>query len=141
MKISKTINAPVEFVYNQILDSSLYDIEKNTGRRPDIKSLNGFEYSKTFGKNQYGTITIDEVVKANKYAFTTKTVRNTFNTRWSFLPVDDKKTEITIEESRTSSGMIQKLNDMFVGTLLGHWKKRQMVAILNHIEQVYSGGK
>ncbi|MEG1531423.1 MAG: DUF3284 domain-containing protein, partial [Lactococcus sp.] len=34
MKISKTINAPVEFVYNQILDSSLYDIEKNTGRRP-----------------------------------------------------------------------------------------------------------
>lgn len=28
MKISKTINAPVEFVYNQILDSSLYDIEK-----------------------------------------------------------------------------------------------------------------
>ena len=61
-------------------------------------------------------------MKANKYAFTTKTIRNTFNTRWNFHPVDDKKTEITIEESRTSSGMIQKLNDMFVGTLLGHWK-------------------
>ncbi|HAP15901.1 MAG TPA: hypothetical protein DCZ00_07005 [Lactococcus sp.] len=141
MKITKTINAPVEFVYNQILNSSLYDIEKHTGRRPDIKSLSGFEYSKTFGKNQHGTIKIDEVVTATSYAFTTKTIRNTFHTRWSFQPVNGKQTQINIEESRTSSGMIQKLNDMFVGTLLGHWKKRQMVAILNHIEQAYSGGK
>ncbi|WP_081167790.1 DUF3284 domain-containing protein [Lactococcus garvieae] len=141
MKISKTINAPVEFVFNQILDSSIYDIEKNTGQRPDLKFLNGYEYSKTFGKNQQGTIKIDEVVKASTYAFTTTTIRNTFNTRWNFQPVDTKLTEITIEESRTSSGMIQKLNDMFVGTLLGHWKKRQMIAILNHIERAYNGGK
>ncbi|EKF52193.1 DUF3284 domain-containing protein [Lactococcus garvieae] len=141
MKISKTINAPVEFVFNQILDSSIYDIEKNTGQRPDLKFLNGYEYSKTFGKNQQGTIKIDEVVKASTYAFTTTTIRNTFNTRWNFQPVDTKLTEITIEESRTSSGMIQKLNDMFVGTLLGHWKKRQMIAILDHIERAYNGGK
>lgn len=141
MKITKTINAPVEFVFNQIMDSSLYDIEKNTGQRPDFNLLNGYEYSKTFGKNQRGTIKIDEIAKLSTYAFTTTTIRNTFNTRWNFQPVNTQLTEITIEENRTSNGMIQKLNDMFVGTLLGYWKKRQIIAILDHIEKVYSGGK
>ena len=64
--------------------------------------------TQNFWQNQHGTITIDEVVKANKYAFTTKTAILLIHF-WSFLPVDDKKTEITIEESRTSSGNDSKI--------------------------------
>ena len=53
MKISKTINAPNEFVYNQILIHH-FMIFKNTGRRPDIKSPMVFNTQNFLGKINSG---------------------------------------------------------------------------------------
>ena len=58
MRIDKIVDAPREFIFEKIIDSCLFDIEKNTGKRPKVRSLNGYEYSKSFGKNQRGSIKI-----------------------------------------------------------------------------------
>ena len=78
MRIDKIVDAPREFIFEKIVDSCLFDIEKNTGKRPKVRSLNGYEYNKSFGKNQRGTIKITELREPSIYAFTTKTNRNTF---------------------------------------------------------------
>ena len=49
----------------------------------------GMEGTKaSFGKNQRGTIKITELTEPSIYAFTTKTNRNTFSTRWELHKID-----------------------------------------------------
>ena len=132
MRIDKIVDAPREFIFEKIIDSCLFDIEKNTGKRPKVRSLNGYEYSKSFGKNQRGSIKITELTEPSIYAFTTKTNRNTFSTRWELHKIDDRSTQVVIEENQTSNGFIQMINDKAVGFFLGRFKKRQMVAVLDN---------
>ena len=116
MRIDKIVDAPREFIFEKIIDSCLFDIEKNTGKRPKVRSLNGYEYSKSFGKNQRGSIKITELTEPSIYAFTTKTNRNTFSTRWELHKIDDRSTQVVI-------------------------KKRQMVAVLDNVNRAYNGGR
>nr|WP_252899719.1 DUF3284 domain-containing protein [Lactococcus fujiensis] len=69
----------------KIIDSGLYDIERQTGKRPKVMNMTGFSYVKTFGKNQSGTIKFDEVSGPSVYAFTTTTQRNTFTRVGNFI--------------------------------------------------------
>lgn len=139
MQINKTIDVPREFVFEKIIDSGLYDIEKQTGKRPKVMNLKGFSYVKTFGKNQKGTIKFDEVTGPSVYAFTTATQRNTYHTRWELHKIDDRTTNIIITEEQISNGFFQKLNDVAVGFLLGRFKKRQINAIIDSINRSYNG--
>ena len=141
MRIDKIVDAPREFIFDKIVDSCLFDIEKNTGKRPKVRSLNGYEYNKSFGKNQRGTIKITELTEPSIYAFTTKTNRNTFSTRWELHKIDDRSTQVIIEENQSSNGFIQMVNDKAVGFFLGRFKKRQMVAILDNVNHAYNGGR
>ena len=135
MRIDKIVDAPREFIFEKIVDSCLFDIEKNTGKRPKVRSLNGYEY------NQRGTIKITELTEPSIYAFTTKTNRNTFSTRWELHKIDDRSTQVIIEENQSSNGFIQMVNDKAVGFFLGRFKKRQMVAILDNVNRAYNGGR
>lgn len=141
MRIDKIVDAPREFIFEKIVDSCLFDIEKNTGKRPKVRSLNGYEYNKSFGKNQRGTIKITELREPSIYAFTTKTNRNTFSTRWELHKIDDRSTQVIIEENQSSNGLIQMVNDKAVGFFLGRFKKRQMVAILDNVNRAYNRGR
>ena len=141
MRIQNIVDAPRDFIFEKIVDSCLFDIEKNTGKRPKVRSLNGYEYNKSFGKNQRGTIKITELTEPSIYAFTTKTNRNTFSTRWELHKIDDRSTQVIIEENQSSNGFIQMVNDKAVGFFLGRFKKRQMVAILDNVNRAYNGGR
>ena len=141
MEIIRTLKVPHQFIFDKLLESGLYDIEKNTGKHPKVSSLTGFEYKKKFGakQNQAGKIKIDEVTEPSVYAFTTKTIRNTFTTRWELHKIDDTTTEVVISETLESHGFFQNLNDIMMQIGLGWIKKRQMKAILNNIFQAYNG--
>lgn len=139
MKITKTIDVPRQFIFDKITESSLYDIKQNTGKTPKISSLTGFEYQKNFGKNQSGKIKFDEVTEPSIYAFTTKTNRNTFKTRWELHKIDDQSTDVVIAEESKSSGMVQNINDTIMAFMFGKLKNRQMLAILDEISKAYNG--
>ena len=42
MEIIRTLKVPRQFIFDKLLESGLYDIEKNTGKHPKISSLSGF---------------------------------------------------------------------------------------------------
>ncbi|GFH42295.1 hypothetical protein Hs30E_08460 [Lactococcus hodotermopsidis] len=140
MEIVKTLDVPRQFIFEKIVESGLYDVNKHTGKTPKISSLTGFEYSKSFGKNQAGRIKFDDVTEPSIYAFTTTTNKNIYKTRWELHKIDDKSTDVVISEEMTSNaGMIQKFNDIIMSLIFGRVKKRQMLAILNGISQAYNG--
>jgi hypothetical protein len=139
MKINRIIDAPREFIFEKITESCLYDIEKNTGKRPKIHQMNGFKYMKNFGKNQSGTIIIDEFEAPSVYAFSTQTDRGIFTTRWELHRIDNDTTEIKIYETQNANSLAQMINDKFVGLVLGHLKKRQVVAMLDNMSKSYNG--
>lgn len=139
MEITKTVDVPREFIFEKIIDSCLYDIQKNTGKRPKVMSLTGFSYTKDFGKNQRGTIKFDEVTGPSVYAFTTSTNRNIFHTRWELHKIDSRTTDVVVTENQSSIGTFQKFNDLIVGLLLGRVKKRRIVSMISSIEQSYTG--
>lgn len=139
MEIKKTIKVPQSFIFNKIIESGLYDVEKQTGRRPSIKELNDFEYIKKFAQNRTGRIKFDQVIKPEVYAFSTYTDKVAYHTRWELKPNSDGTTEVIVSEKQDSNGLFQKANDMVLGLTVGWLKKRQISAIIDSINRSYNG--
>lgn len=137
MKIQKTIKASSSFVFDKIIQSGLYDIERQTGKKLTASKLKGFEYSKKFTNNNSGRIKFIEIVEPSVYAFDTVTNKMTHHTRWTFEPVGENSTRIIIEETEEITGWFDKLNHTAMAILLGWSKKRQMIYVMNSIESEY----
>jgi hypothetical protein len=141
MEITKTIKVPNEIVFGRIISSCLFDIEKQTGKRLEVGGLSKFEYTKRFRQNQTGRIKFDEVTEPTVYAFSTYTNRNSFHTRWEMREADQETTEVKVSESQESNGFFQSLNDKVLAIFLGRAKRKQILAILNDIENTYGNKK
>lgn len=137
MQIIKKLDVPATFFYEKIIDSVLFDIRKQTGENVTKKQLNNFEYVKEFSKNSKAKIKIEKHIENRSYHFRTSTTRNDYLVQYDIQPIDDKSCEVTYMEEMTSFGMMQKLNDAVVGTLLGFLKKRQFKKMLDMIEASY----
>ncbi|MFV0555756.1 MAG: DUF3284 domain-containing protein [Lactovum sp.] len=138
MEIQKTIKAKNSFIFNKIIESGLYDIKEQTGKKLSPSQLSGFKYKKNFGKNQSGQIKFDEVVRDSIYSFTTSTQRQTFQTRWEIIALDEDTSQVKITENQESNGFFQRLNDLAMNFIFGRAKKKQMIAILDEMERLYS---
>ncbi|GGI64480.1 DUF3284 domain-containing protein [Enterococcus alcedinis] len=137
MEIQRTLNVPAEYFYDRIIHSVVYDIDQSTGRTLKKSQLEGFEYIKTFSKNNHAKIIIEKIEQNHKYQFRTVTTRNEFIASYEIKPVDNQTCEVVYHETMTSLGMIQKANDFFVGIVLGYFKKKQFKSMLEGIEASY----
>ncbi|MGG5358082.1 MULTISPECIES: DUF3284 domain-containing protein [unclassified Enterococcus] len=137
MEITKKLNIPAPFFYDKIMDSVLYDVRKATGKNLTRKQLKNFEYIKEFSKNSRAKIKIEELIENQSYKFRTSTTRNEYVVHYQVLPLDDKTCEVRYEEKMESFGIIQKLNDMLLGTILMYFKRRQFKRMLGMIEETY----
>ncbi|EPH99617.1 hypothetical protein D920_01334 [Enterococcus faecalis 13-SD-W-01] len=137
MEITKKLNIPAPFFYDKIMDSVLYDVRKATGKNLTRKQLRNFEYIKEFSKNSRAKIKIEELIENQSYKFRTSTTRNEYVVHYQVLPLDDKTCEVRYEEKMESFGIIQKLNDMLLGTILMYFKRRQFKRMLGMIEETY----
>lgn len=137
MEIIKKMNVPAAFFYNQVIDSVQYDIREATGKTVPETKLAGFDYVKEFSNSGKARITINEVEKDRAYSFTTATTKNSFTVSYEIKPIDEKSCEVRYVEKMESFGMIQSLNDMAVGILLGFLKKRRFKKMLQMMEEAY----
>lgn len=134
MKITKQLNLSAETFYQKIIDSVLYDIKEQTGKKLNPQQLQGFSYYKKFAKNQEAQITIKELKKPETYVFETATLRNTFTASYHIKPIDAEHCEVCYLEQMESFGALQKLNDTLFSLLLGFLKKRQFRRMLEMME-------
>ncbi|MFV0559097.1 MAG: DUF3284 domain-containing protein [Enterococcus sp.] len=137
MEIKQKLNIPAPYFYNKVMDSVLFDVRKATGKTLTKKQLKDFEYVKEFSKTSRARITIEDVVENQVYRFKTSTTKNEFVAQYQVQPIDEHSCEVCYTESMKSYGMIQKLNDLLLGTILGFFKRRQFKKMLTMIEETY----
>ncbi|KAF1304865.1 MULTISPECIES: DUF3284 domain-containing protein [Enterococcus] len=137
MKVVKTLNIPASFFYDKVMDSVLFDVRKATGKSLTRKQLKDFEYVKEFSQSSRAKIKIEEVVENQSYQFKTSTTRNEFVARYQVDQLDDKSCKVEYTETMESFGILQRLNDMLLGTILMFFKRRQFKKMLEMIEESY----
>lgn len=137
MEITKKLNIPASFFYDKVMDSVLFDVRKATGKSVTRKQLKNLEYVKQFSQNNRARIKIEEVIENQSYKFRTSTTKNEFIIHCQIKPLDDSTCEVHYTEKMESYGMLQKLNDMLLGTILMYFKRRRFKKMLDMIEATY----
>lgn len=137
MEIKKTLNVPAAYFYTQVLNSVLYDVRKHTGKSVAVKDLENYSYVKEFSKNSRAKITIEKLRENEAYHYNTSTTKNTFTAQYNITPLDDSSCEVVYKEEMKSYGALQKINDKVLGLVLGYFKKKQFVNMLEAIEKSY----
>lgn len=137
MEIVKKLDIPASFFYDKVMDSVLFDVRKATGKSVTRKQLKNLEYVKQFSQNNRARIKIEELIENQSYKFRTSTTKNDFVVHYQIKPIDDSSCEVHYTEQMESHGMLQKLNDMILGTLLMYFKKRRFKKMLVMIEETY----
>lgn len=137
MEIVKKLHVPASFFYQRVVESVLYDVRQATGKDVPEAKLAGFEYVKTFSKSDKARIKIEELIPNESYKYKTLTNKNEYTAQYTIRSIDANNCEVCYTESMISVGVIQKLNDMFVGILLGFFKKRRFNKMLQLIEESY----
>lgn len=141
MKVNKEVNCPNTFIYNEIINSVLYDIKRNTGQKPKRDYLENFTYSKTFNDGSLGHITITKQEANRLYEFQTSTKNNVYYTRYEIQAIDPYHCEISLSEKVESKGFLQKLNDWLMIFLFTRTKKQQFLQMLEAMEKKYQNQK
>ncbi|MGC6767163.1 DUF3284 domain-containing protein [Enterococcus sp. LJL51] len=137
MEIVKKMNVPATYIYEKILESVIFDVRHNTGETLNRLQLRNFEYIKEYSKNSRAKIKIEKLVDNECYAYKTSTARNDFFAQYEIRPVDEYSCELHYTEKMNSFGTLQKINDTFVGILMGFFKKKQFKNMLQQIENSY----
>lgn len=137
MKIEKTLNVPSPVFFDKIIDSVIFDIRKATGKTVSRKQLAGYEYVKEFSASSRAKIKIEEVIENQVYQFRTETTKNEFVVRYDLETINEKQTKVIYTETMKSFGILQQMNDMLLGTILGYFKRKQFKKMLVMMEESY----
>lgn len=137
MKIEKTLNVPSPVFFDKIIDSVIFDIRKATGKTVSRKQLAGYEYVKEFSTSSRAKIKIEEVIENQVYQFRTETTKNEFVVRYELETINEKQTKVIYTETMKSFGILQQMNDMLLGTILGYFKRKQFKKMLVMMEESY----
>jgi len=138
MEIVRKLNVPAEFLYETIIRSVLSDIHSQTGKKVVESQLPGFEYIKTFSKNNSAKVKIEEITKNESYQYRTTSNINDFTVTYKVRSLTKESCELHYTEKMESYGYLQKLNDAFVGIIWSRLKKKRFHEMLKQIEVNYS---
>jgi len=138
MEIVRKMNVPAEFLYETIIKSVLSDIQSQTGKKVVESQLQGFEYIKTFSKNNQAKVKIEKIAKNESYQYRTTSNINDFTVTYKVHPFTEENCELHYSEKMESYGYLQKINDAFVGIIWSRLKKKRFNEMLNQIEASYS---
>ncbi|MCG6528140.1 DUF3284 domain-containing protein, partial [Vibrio parahaemolyticus] len=123
--------------FDKIIDSVIFDIRKATGKTVSRKQLAGYEYVKEFSASSRAKIKIEEVIENQVYQFRTETTKNEFVVRYELETINEKQTKVIYMETMKSFGILQQMNDMLLGTILGYFKRKQFKKMLVMMEESY----
>lgn len=138
MKLKKTIKAPKNYIYQQLIQSSLYDIKQQTGKTLSEKQLSGFKYEKKIQGRAAGTIKIGTVSADKEYSFLTETKDGSYDTTWKLTEITDSETLVEITEKSVAKTMSQLVSNWLTWAFLQTIKKRTMKQMLERMEKEYA---
>ncbi|MCZ2491366.1 DUF3284 domain-containing protein [Dellaglioa carnosa] len=138
MEMEMKLKMPATYLFDQIMESVLYDIHTQTGRKLKRNQLEGFEFTKNFSKTQTAALKVTKIVENESYHFQTENNRNKFEVGYEIIAVDADHCLLSYKESMTSKGKMQQMNDVFMSMMMSFFKKRNFKKMMKQIEGKYA---
>lgn len=134
MQVTQKLMVSQKEVFDTLVKSSVYDIEKKIGKKIPIRKLEGYSYTRPMSNGSYAKTTILQVKPNETYQFETKGRLNTHTTTYTIEAVSDYTSKVTYDEKIEAKKASAKWNNIIVGFLLGFFRKRRVKNLLKAIE-------
>ncbi len=138
MEIKQTLKLPPNALYTKIIDSVLYDIQQQTGKKLNPNQLTNFSYRKGFGGQSSGRVTITANRPGECYHYRTETNRNQYLVGYDIQTVAaGQQSLLTYSEKVVANRDGQQLNNWLSVAILGFNRRRHFKKMLRAMEAEY----
>ncbi|RRK09334.1 DUF3284 domain-containing protein [Lactiplantibacillus garii] len=137
MQIKLTLNAPVDYLYQQLIRSARADIQQQTGAAAPKQSLQGYRYEKKWGNGVTGNMTITHADPGVRYAYELKTPSDQYVVDYQFAKGGDHQTIIEYAESFMGKDKRTQANNRVGMFLMGWFRKRRFKKMMTKMAATY----
>ncbi len=139
MQIKLEIAVPVQYFFNQIIESARYDIHAQTGKQIAPRNLKNFTYRKQMANGQAVRFTITDYIADAVYAYTLNSGRNDYTVRYEMMATGDQHMTLIYQEDVAGNTKTVDANNRASGLLMGWFRKRRFKKMAKQIEATYLG--
>lgn len=137
MQIKMTLTAPVDYLYQQLINSAQADIQQQTGRPAPKQSLQGFQYEKKWQNGLTGSLKVTHAEPGVRYAYELETPNDHYLVDYQFTRDGDNEAALTYAETFLGKDKKTAANNRVVGTLLGWFRKRRFKKMMSQMAATY----
>lgn len=137
MRIKLTLDAPVDYLYQQLIGSAQADIQQQTGRPAPRQSLQGYEYEKKWSNGMVGNLKITHAEPGRRYAYELETPRDHYGVDYQFTIDDQNKTVLDYAETFLGKDTKTQANNRIGVMLLGWLRKRRFKKMMGQMAATY----
>jgi len=133
MQIKMTLTAPVDYLYQQLINSAQADIQQQTGRPAPKQSLQGFQYEKKWQNGLTGSLKVTYAEPGVRYAYELETPNDHYLVDYQFTRDGDNEAGLTYAETFLGKDKKTAANNRIVGILLGWVRKRRFKKMMSQM--------
>ncbi|MFC6180827.1 DUF3284 domain-containing protein [Lactiplantibacillus daowaiensis] len=137
MRIKLTLNAPVEYIYQQLIGSAAADIQQQTGKPAPKQSLQGYQYTKKWANGMQGHLKITHAEPGIRYAYELETPRDHYGVDYQFTRNDTNQTIPEYGETFLGKDSRTRANNRIGAALLGWFRKRRFKKMMSQMAATY----
>ncbi|AXX64977.1 hypothetical protein DS831_04825 [Bombilactobacillus bombi] len=131
------VAVPVDYFFQRIIESSLYDIKQQTGKKISPNQLRGFTFKRKHANGVVSTMTVTAYQPNQQYAYKMQTGRNDYYVSYNVAAVDEQHMQFTYEEKLQGKSATINANNHASGFLMGWFRKRRFKKMKRQIEADY----
>lgn len=138
MDIQMKLNVPAAYFFNRLIESSLYDINEQTGKNLQANQLAHFAYKRKLANGAYGRFLVTDYRPEGVYAYSMRTGRNTYSVSYNVSQLAENQAQFHYTEQVTGENSTVNANNKLTGFMLGWFRKRRFKKMAAEIAQDYA---
>ncbi|AVK61226.1 hypothetical protein C5Z25_05365 [Lactobacillus sp. CBA3605] len=137
MQIKLTLQAPVDYIYQQLIGSAEADIYQQTGRPASKQSLQGYRYAKKWANGMQGHLTITHAEPGVHYGYELETSRDHYGVDYQFTTTATNETVLDYAETFFGKDKKTQANNRIGVMLMGWFRKRRFKKMMSQMAATY----
>ncbi|UQS81874.1 DUF3284 domain-containing protein [Bombilactobacillus folatiphilus] len=141
MEMKLDFEVPAPYLFEQLTNSILYDIEQQTGRKLRPRQLPNFQFEKTFRNQAHGQFKITDYRVPEIYAYQLRTSKNCYRVSYQLVSLSQTGVQLVYQETMDANSKTIAANNRLTQLIFGWQRKRRMRKMRDQIVQQYQQTK